>query len=99
MRNGDKDVVISENTYLSYAFGGYNGGYYTEFYQNGDKKWGSGDVKNNNTLIVALGQIDKVIKNSDDYNRAYIKLGTTQADNCYMEYKSINVCNITVVAN
>lgn len=89
----DFKVAYSDNSYLSITFGEVTKSYYVRLMQEGNEKWSSGDTYNNDTRIVSLK--DRVNKGSE--TNCYIKMGSANQNGGYAEFKSLCVCNITVV--
>ena len=90
----DFKAKLSDDTYFVCTFGEVSHGYYVKIMQDGKEAYSSGDVKNNNTLIVRCGDVGGLAKNNGDIN-SYMKLGTTQGNGSFVEYVSVSICNIT----
>lgn len=91
---GNEKVAFGENSYLCFTMGTVTDGYYVRLVRDGHEKWAQ-EVKqatDSVTLIVSAKNLNV------EYNQAtyYIKLGSSGKKDGYVDYKSYNVCNITV---
>lgn len=91
--NGE-NLQFSENSYLTFTMGTVTNGYYVRLVRDGHEKWAQ-EVKqatDSATVIVSAKNLN-VEYNSATY---YIKLGSSDQQNGYVDYISYSVCNITV---
>lgn len=92
----DFQVLFGENTYLTYTLGEVSKKYYVALMQDDRQVYGSGDTDGSKKeLIVSIKDQGNV--NKSEKKNCYIKLGSTGDNGCSAEYKSISICNITVV--